>query len=116
MIAQLTYLKDVVTLRLDAEKCTGCGTCLQVCPQAVLARENGKVRIDSRDSCMECGACARNCPTGAIAVNAGVGCAAAVINAALGRKSSSCCCIIEEPASADGTTPAASDHRGSGCC
>jgi hypothetical protein len=28
-------------------------------------------------------------------VEAGVGCAAAVINTALGRDSSSCCCVIE---------------------
>ncbi len=89
------YLKDVVTLRLDEEKCTGCGLCLDVCPHGVLARENGKVRVDTRDACMECGACARNCPASAIQVRAGVGCANAVINSVLGRKNSSCCCVIE---------------------
>jgi hypothetical protein len=45
---------------------------------------------------MECEACALNCPTGAISVQAGVGCAAAVISAALGRQSSSCCCVVEK--------------------
>jgi hypothetical protein len=30
---------------------------------------------------MECGACMKNCDYGAIAVHAGVGCAAALINA-----------------------------------
>lgn len=89
------YLPDVVTLQLDIEKCVGCGTCLDVCPHAVLARENGKVRIKSRDACMECGACARNCPADAITVKAGVGCAAAVINSALGRNAASYCCVIE---------------------
>ncbi len=97
------YLKDVVTLTLDQEKCTGCGMCLEVCPHAVLARQNGKVRIETLDACMECGACARNCPTSAIAVRAGVGCAAAVVNAALGRTSSSCCCVIEPDAERDST-------------
>ena len=90
------YLKDVVTLKLDAEKCTGCGMCLLVCPQTVLAMDNGHVRIENRDACMECGACARNCPSEALSVQAGVGCAAAVINAALGRDSGSCCCIVEQ--------------------
>jgi hypothetical protein len=44
---------------------------------------------------MECGACAQNCPVQAIAVKAGVGCAAAVINSALGRKKAACCCVAE---------------------
>jgi NAD-dependent dihydropyrimidine dehydrogenase PreA subunit len=111
---RLMYLEDVVTLRLHAEKCTGCGMCLQVCPQAVLIRENGRVRIQERDACMECGACARNCPEEAIEVRSGVGCAQAVINAALGRKSSSCCCVIEpdSPEIANRDRSAAQ----SGCC
>lgn len=92
---QLAYLKDVVTLALDPEKCVGCGMCLIVCPHAVLGMNNGHARIENRDACMECGACARNCPTEAVTVQAGVGCAAAVINTALGRCDSSCCCVIE---------------------
>jgi NAD-dependent dihydropyrimidine dehydrogenase PreA subunit len=91
----MVYLKDVVTLRLDEQKCVGCGTCLAVCPHAVLSPNNGRVRIEDRDACMECGACAQNCPTQALRVNAGVGCAAAMINSALGRKDSSCCCVVE---------------------
>lgn len=104
-MAELAYLKDVVTLRLDEEKCGGCGTCLLVCPHAVLVPSNGRVRIGDRDRCMECGACAKNCPLGAISVKAGVGCANAVINSALGRQSSSCCCVIE-PDDAGGDTAA----------
>jgi ferredoxin len=91
----MVYLKDVVTLKLDEEKCVGCGMCLEVCPHAVLSQSNGRVRIKNRDACMECGACAQNCPTQAVRVNAGVGCAAAVINSALGRKDSSCGCVVE---------------------
>ena len=91
----MVYLKDVVTLKLDEQKCVGCGMCLVVCPHAVLSPENGRVRIENRDACMECGACAQNCPTQALRVKAGVGCAAAVIHSALGRKDSSCCCVIE---------------------
>ena len=94
-MGQMVYLKNVVTLALDEEKCIGCGTCLFVCPHSVLGKDNGKVRIVDRDACMECGACATNCPAEAISVEAGVGCAAAVINAALGRNSSSCCCVAD---------------------
>jgi len=93
MMGQLIYLKDVVTLRLEQQKCVGCGTCLQVCPHGVLSLTNGKVDIVNRDACMECGACSRNCPVDALRVQAGVGCAAAVINSTLGRKKASCCSI-----------------------
>ncbi len=91
---QLIYLKDVVTLELEEEKCSGCGMCLIVCPHAVLGMNEKHVHIEHRDACMECGACARHCPTDALSVQAGVGCAAAVINAALGREGD-CCCVLE---------------------
>jgi NAD-dependent dihydropyrimidine dehydrogenase PreA subunit len=95
VMSEMIYLKNVVTLQLDPEKCTGCGTCLEVCPRQALNLNGRKVRIANRDACMECGACALNCPFEAISVEAGVGCAAAVINAALGRTGDSCCCVIE---------------------
>lgn len=95
-MGDMIYLKDVVTLELDQEKCVGCGMCLDVCPHAVLSLNNGNARIENRDACMECGACAQNCPVEALSVQVGVGCAAAVINAALGRKDSACCCVIEQ--------------------
>ncbi|MFA5181035.1 MAG: mercury methylation ferredoxin HgcB [Syntrophales bacterium] len=91
----LTYLKDVVTLKVDTDKCTGCAMCLEVCPHGVLTIDEKRVRIRNRDACMECGACSLNCPVGAVFVEAGVGCAAAVINGMLNRQSSSCCCSVD---------------------
>jgi ferredoxin len=107
------YLKDVVTLSLDEEKCIGCGMCLLVCPHAVLSKSNGKAHIAHRDACMECGACATNCPVEAITVQSGVGCAAAAINAALGRNSSSCCCVLD-PKEKSGNPPQKANS--SSCC
>jgi ferredoxin len=75
----MKYLKNVVTLQHDADKCTGCGRCLTVCPHRVFVPDGDKVAIGDRDACMECGACAKNCPFEAIEVEQGVGCAAAVI-------------------------------------
>jgi NAD-dependent dihydropyrimidine dehydrogenase PreA subunit len=91
-MASLRYLSDVVTLELDAEKCTGCTMCIQVCPHAVLAMDNGKASIVDRDACMECGACARNCPEEALTVGAGVGCAYAVLVGKLRGTEPSCDC------------------------
>ena len=52
--------------------------------QAVLARPQ---------VCMECGACQLNCITSAIHVESGVGCASAMIQAALkGQKEAECSC------------------------
>lgn len=79
-MAGLRYIEDVVTLELDAGRCTGCAVCTQVCPRGVLAMRGRTVGIVDRGACIECGACERNCAYGAIGVDAGVGCAAAIIN------------------------------------
>lgn len=75
----LRYLKNVTTIELLPDKCIGCGRCCEVCPHGVFAITDKKVWIKDKDLCMECGACALNCPAGALKVNAGVGCAAAII-------------------------------------
>ncbi|MEJ2191083.1 MAG: 4Fe-4S binding protein [Nitrospirota bacterium] len=48
--------------------------------------------IGDRDACMECGACQRNCPSQAVTVNAGVGCASAVLKGFFRRTEPSCDC------------------------
>lgn len=75
-----TYLANVTTLHLDEQACIGCGTCLAVCPHQVFVLADGKVSLRLPDKCMECGACAVNCPVGALAVDAGVGCASGMIH------------------------------------
>ncbi len=91
-MSQLRYLEGVVTLTLDAKKCIGCGTCVDVCPHAVLAIEDDKAAIVDRDACMECGACALNCVPQALSVQAGVGCAAAIITGMIRGTEPTCDC------------------------
>lgn len=86
------YLKNVATLALDTEKCTGCGMCTKVCPHNIFTIENGKAQILDKDSCMECGACAGNCPFSALSVKPGVGCASAIIIGFLTGGEPSCGC------------------------
>lgn len=87
----LIYIKNVVTLQLNENKCIGCGLCLDVCPHEVFKMNSQHITIQNRDACMECGACSRNCPVDAIYVESGVGCAAAVINSLLGKEGACCC-------------------------
>jgi len=78
-MAELRYLEDVITLRYDAEKCTGCQMCVMVCPHAVFEMDGNRAKLADPGACMECGACQRNCAFDAITVDSGVGCAAAII-------------------------------------
>ena len=97
----MKYLSNVASLKLTLEKCTGCGICLDVCPHNVFSLENKKAVILDRDRCMECGACAMNCFFGALSVDKGVGCAAALINSMVNGGEPSCGC---------------SSDKDSGCC
>ncbi len=53
---------------VDAEKCTGCGSCVEVCPVEAIKVEND-VAVVSEDTCTECGLCENECPTEAISVS-----------------------------------------------
>lgn len=91
----MQYLKQVVTLKLDRDLCTGCGMCIKVCPHAVFEIKQGKAHITDLDDCMECGACSNNCQPGAITVKTGTGCAVAVLNGFLRGTEPSCDCSGE---------------------
>ncbi len=97
----MKYLSNVVSLVFSAEKCTGCGTCIEVCPHAVFEKNGKKVRVIDIDRCMECGACANNCEFGALEVEAGVGCASALIRSMITGGEPSCGC---------------GDSENGGCC
>ncbi|NQU17219.1 MAG: 4Fe-4S binding protein [Candidatus Saganbacteria bacterium] len=86
------YLKNVVTLKLDQKKCTGCRRCVEVCPHNVFDIKNKKAKIVDKNACMECGACEKNCPAKAIEVKAGVGCAAAMVTGFLRGTAPTCDC------------------------
>ena len=86
------YLKNVTTLAMESEKCTGCGKCLEVCPHNVFVMKNGKSVIVMKDNCIECGACVKNCPFNALEVKPGVGCASAIIKGWLTGTEPSCDC------------------------
>jgi NAD-dependent dihydropyrimidine dehydrogenase PreA subunit len=83
-------LSALNTLKFDRELCIGCKMCTIVCPHRVFTMEDRKAKPVRAGACMECGACQLNCPEGAIEVDSGVGCAAAMIHAALTGGEESC--------------------------
>lgn len=50
---------------VDKTKCTGCGTCVKFCPEAVISVKNKKALVDYY-YCKGCGVCAQVCPVKAI--------------------------------------------------
>ena len=53
---------------IDVSHCIGCGACVDVCPEDVLAVIAGKAAIISAHKCIGHGLCAEACPVGAIEI------------------------------------------------
>jgi NAD-dependent dihydropyrimidine dehydrogenase PreA subunit len=107
-----SYLEN--TLRYYPERCFNCRRCTQVCPHAVFEEGEDRALLARPSSCMECGACALNCPAQAIEVQSGVGCAWAMISAALRGKnmdSGECSCGGD-----DGSCCGQTQEKSPPCC
>ena len=80
-------------IKIDKSACTGCATCVHVCPHRVLSLNDKAARITNEESCIECGACQLNCTEGAITVTKGTGCLIAIFKEdILGLKQGTCGC------------------------
>lgn len=55
-------------IKVDLKKCTGCGTCVNVCPVNVYELKNKKAVPVRESECIECKACEVSCPQKAISV------------------------------------------------
>jgi len=103
------------SLEYDPQKCINCRRCTQVCPHGVFAEGEEHADLVRPSACMECGACAGNCPVQAITVRSGVGCAWAMIRAALRGKDmdTECSCGGDEGSCCG--TPAKKAEPGGDC-
>lgn len=57
---------EIVTIRVDYEKCTGQGECADSCPSSVYEVKEGKAVVVNIDECIECCTCVDVCPEDAI--------------------------------------------------
>lgn len=55
-------------IRIDDEKCNGCGLCVPNCPEGALQMVDGKAKVVSDIYCDGLGACIGHCPEGAITI------------------------------------------------
>jgi len=54
---------------IDYKRCTACGTCAEICPVQVFAKEKDKVVVKKPKECIGCRACEAQCPAEAINVS-----------------------------------------------
>lgn len=52
---------------VNSSKCTGCGSCVDVCPVGAISLVDGKAVVD-KDTCIDCAACTSECPVEAISM------------------------------------------------
>ena len=53
-------------IRIDEEKCNGCGACVQACHEGAIGMVGGKAKLLREDYCDGLGDCLPACPAGAI--------------------------------------------------
>jgi len=66
-IAQGEVMLEPITAEVMEEQCTGCETCLSVCPyEAITKDEEKEIAVINDALCKGCGTCVAACPSGAI--------------------------------------------------
>ncbi len=55
-----------MAIKINLEKCDGCGKCVEVCPVNAIKVENEKASVN--DECVDCGTCVEECPKKAISL------------------------------------------------
>ena len=55
-----------MAVKINLEKCTGCGTCTEICPVEAIT-VNDKAKVDE-ETCVDCGTCVEECPEEAISL------------------------------------------------
>ena len=58
-------------VRIDTDKCVGCGICIEICPLDVfyISEDKKKSVIAYPECCQSCGQCYLYCPTGSLGIS-----------------------------------------------
>jgi len=62
---------EIARITIDAEKCNGCGLCVEVCKDFSITMKDGKAVVSGTPvfGCIACGHCMAICPKGAIKID-----------------------------------------------
>jgi ferredoxin len=55
-------------VKIDEDKCTGCGVCVSPCAEGAIKIVDGKARVMKEELCDGAGFCLGVCPTGALSI------------------------------------------------
>lgn len=58
--------RGLMSYLVDPSVCTGCGECLDSCPEEAIEGEDGFIHMIDEKLCVKCGKCVPACPEGAI--------------------------------------------------
>jgi len=58
----------MVEIKIDNDKCDGCGTCKDICPVNVFEIVDNKSKVINLNECLVCRACEVQCPNAAIQI------------------------------------------------
>ena len=64
----MTEKQKRMIIKIDEEKCDGCGDCVPSCAEGAIQIIDGKARLVSEKYCDGLGACLGECPRGAISM------------------------------------------------
>jgi len=53
-------------ITVEADECTGCMTCVDICPVEAISMNDDDVAEIDQDECTECASCLEECPVEAI--------------------------------------------------
>jgi len=62
------HCRELLTYRIDTEKCTGCTLCARKCPEGAIVGERKKAHYIIEEKCIRCDQCRQNCNFDAIYV------------------------------------------------
>ncbi|MGC9975302.1 MAG: NADH-ubiquinone oxidoreductase-F iron-sulfur binding region domain-containing protein [Syntrophales bacterium] len=60
--------KALISFKIDAKKCTGCGVCAKKCPTVCITGQKKKPHVIDQTVCIRCGVCRESCKFEAISI------------------------------------------------